>query len=345
MTAIDPNLHDMVLIDQLPSDAWSEGLVIRPSGNVLTTRIETPEIHGIDINASSPTINKYGEVAPQLLHTFPDAGSTWNICPIPDAEGEEYAVLTGFADLQNNKFYGFALWRVVMPAEGSSEPLQATKITDIEDAGYLLGITPVSGRNIIVCDAVKGRMLRVDMTTGNVSKLIEDEAFLAPPNTGFGAHRVRFSAGYGWFVNTSAATIGRFPIEYVDDGKDIRVTGKVQEIASGLENMDGLAVTPDGKSIYVVSYVSGHLWRVDVDVETGESTVNTLRSDLVCPTAVELVYSEGRKEPVLYILCCGFLDSSWLDSERGNWLEIAKVDRSKLEIRVTVTTEVTYEYI
>ena len=55
----DPNLHDIVLVDQLPSDMWSEGIAVRPSGNVLTTSIDGPDLYVINSGTTGPLQDEF----------------------------------------------------------------------------------------------------------------------------------------------------------------------------------------------------------------------------------------------------------------------------------------------
>ncbi|KAI6785493.1 uncharacterized protein J7T54_007136 [Emericellopsis cladophorae] len=345
--AHDPNLRDTVLLDQLPSDMWTEGMVVRPNGDVLTTRLEEPDMFSIDIATAAHFENDDGTVRPRLLKRFPDANGCFNLCALEGTKREEYAVVTGFADLARGQFHSWALWRMALPPDEGDDKAEYTKIMDIPDAGFLMGIVPVSDSIVAIADSIQGRIWRVDLARSECSVLFEDPSLAAPSEASiFGINKLRFSERFGWFTNTGTGKLYRFPIERTDDGKDIKPVGDVVELAADLENADGLVITPDGSSAYVCSYTAGHLWRIDTDGEagSGSSTVHFLRDDLVSPTAMDLVYKKNEK-PTLYIMCCGRVNSEVLEGERGHWLSLANVDKDQLQIMVTVTTEVTYEYI
>lgn len=348
----DTRLHDIILADQLPSDSWSEGIAVRPSGNLLVTLIEDdPQLLAINSASTAPLENEFDSIPPKLVHTFPDASGCFSICTLPGAKREEYAVVTGHADLGNAHFHGWAVWRVAMPPDDSDDAPEVSKIADLPDARFLSGIVAISDCTLAVVDCNLGCIWRVDVPSGQPSVLFEDSAF-TPPASGefgfFGINRMRFTEKYGWATNTASGVLYRFSIEYVDDGKDLKVTGPTEEVATGLTNADGLVMARDGSSAYVCSYTAGYLWRVDIEGEggSGKGIVSVVRSDLVTPTAMDLIYSDKREKPTLYIVCCGSVSKeAALDGERRHWLGLANLDHSKLHITVTVTTEVTYEYI
>jgi hypothetical protein len=342
---VDEHLGEIVLIDQLPSDAWAEGVAIRPSGNALTSRLDEPELYSIDLNyARSGDLNGYDTVPPKLIHTFTEANSVFNLCALKGTAREEYAVITGYADLANPEsaaFHSFVLWRLAPAADGSDEPPQITKITDIKAGQFCMGMYALSETVLLIADAHQCCIWRVHLPTGSVTTLLQDPAMRPQEGEFFGVNRITISAGYAWFTNTSTGTFLRAKVEFIDDGKDVKVTGPVEHICDGLSNAEGLVMSNDSKQAYVVSYTSGNLWRIDIDVEAGKGTLNTLRDDLVSPTTMELVYPESGGKPTLYIVCCGAVDESWLSGQRGAWFDLAKV-RDKLHITVTVTTEITY---
>lgn len=346
----DRRLHDIVLVDQLPSDMWTEGVAVRPSGDVLTTRLDHPDLYAINCATAGPLESEFDSIPPKLIHNFgPEANGCFNICRLQGTERDEYAVISGYADLANAHFSSWACWRVVMPGDDGDEKAEVTKIADMTGAKFLMGIVPLSERTLAVVDSSKGCVWRVDIPTGKTTVLVE-EPEMAPPEgveTIFGINRVRFTEKFGWFINTGNGKLYRFPIEKTEEGHAVKRSGPVEEIASNMENADGLVLTKDGSAAYICSFSSGHLWRVDLEGPdgAGQGFTHVVRKDLVSPTGMDLIYHKNEPKPSLYIVCCGMVDNELLEGERGHWLGLANLDRSKLQIHVTVTTEVTYEYI
>jgi len=346
----DPRLHEIVLIDQITSDSWCEGVAIRPNGNVLLGKIEEPELLALDLATAPLPANEFDTIKPRLFHRFSEASGTFGLCALRGTEREEYAVSTAVSDPANGQFHQWTVWRITMPRDDSEDGPEISEIASLPDARFLASMITISERTLVTADANRGCVWRIDIPTGQVSVIIEDDKMRAPGSGEFGyfgVNRVRFTEKFGWVGNTGAGIFYRFPVEWVDGGLGVKATGPPEEVASGLDNSDGLAVVPDGSAAYICSYTSGHLWRVDIEGEggAGKAEVTELRKDLVSPTGMELVYSAEREKPTLYIVCCGTLAPESLDGDRKYWMDLAKLDKTKLQITVTVTTEVTYEYI
>lgn len=336
----DPYLEKITLIDQLPSDAWAEGVAIRPDGNVLTSRLDEPELFAIDLASTQLSgENDFDVVRPKIIHTFENATGVFNLCPLKGTKREEYAVISGWADLANATFHSFVLWRVVPSANGDDLP-EVTKIGDIPEGQFCMGMEPLSETVLLIADCHRSCIYRVDIPTGTVSKFLEHPSMRPLEGEFFGVNRLKVLAGYIWFTNTSTGTLSRAPIEHINHGQDIRVTGPIQHVADGLANAEGLVMFDNAEVAYVNSYASGNLWRIDIDVEAGKGLVTCLREDLVSPTAMQLVSKDKDAKPTLYILCCGSVDEEWLSTERGTWFDLANV-KDKVHITVTVTTEIT----
>jgi hypothetical protein len=346
----DPYLHDILLVDQLPSDAWAEGLALRPNGDALVSRVDQPELFTIELASATRTNgvgsddNEFDTLRPRTIHTFDDANGVFDVRRLPGgsrAKGEEeYAVLSGFADFANPgaaSFHTFVLWRVVLEPGGDGVPSQVSKIAELPDAGVPVGLEPF-GSLILLADTGKGCIWKIHVPTGKVSVFLEDPTMQPHDGDAFGVNRIKVRGGYLWYTNTGMGTLSRVPVKSSED--DIQPIGPVEPIADGLSNAaDGLVMFDDARAAYIVSYALGILWRIDID-DAGKGTVNVLREDLLSPTAMQLVYPKEGGKPSLYILCCGAVQESRLDTSIGRWFDLARVT-DELRIVVTVTTEVT----
>lgn len=336
---IDPSLRDIVLVDQLPSDAWAEGIVVRPSGSILATRIDAGELYSI-----TPS-NTDEDVAPQVIHTFP-ARCVINISRLEGGDNdEEYAIMTAHIDFNNNQYHSTAIWRAVFAGEGSNT-LEVTKIADLPEAVFCLGMVQVTDDVLLAIDTAKSCIWRVRISSGEVTVLFSDEATMRPKSSEemFGANRLRLVGGYIYYTNTSTGGLHRVPAEL--RGLDVAVTGSVQTVVphGSLDFADGLVVTKDATTAYATSYVDGLLRRVDIDPNTGTGIVTTLMDELISPTAMDLVYKDGDDKPTLYVVCCGAVTQNLMDVMGAVGFDYAGVDKSRLKIEVTITTEVTVTY-
>jgi hypothetical protein len=333
--AHDPSLRDIVLVDQLPSDAWAEGIVVRPSGDILATRVDGCELFHIS-----------GAVCKVLL-SFPNASAVLNICPLPNTEGkEEYAVLTSWVDFLKGEYHSVVLWRISFDDDDASDSTPTvSKMADLPGAIFVLGMIPISKEVLIVVDTAAFCIWRIHIATGEVSTLVSNEPAMLPKTKDemFGTNRVRMAGNHIYHTNTSTGVLHRTPIEFISNGSDIRVTGPPQVVASGLDFADGLVLRRDGKTAYCTNYVSGELRRIDIDAE-GKGIVSVLMDDLISPTSMELVYNDDNDDtPTLYMLCCGAVYPSLLETH-GPAFGYAGIDKKNLKLEVTVTTEIVVTY-
>lgn len=340
----DPYLHDIIFVDQLPSDAWAEGLAIRPNGDALTSRVDRPELLSIELASTKVGADdESSALQPRTIHTFENANSVFDVCSLTTTskQEEEYAVVSGFADFSSTAspaFHSFALWRVALSPSGGDAPPQVTKMAGLSEAILPVAIERVSDKVVLVADAGKSCLWKVHMPTGEVSLFLEDPTMRPHSGEAFGVNRINVRAGYLWYTNTGKGTLSRVAVTGEDH---IQIAGPVEHVADGLSNAaDGLVMSDDARIAYVVSYALGILWRIDID-KSGKGTTNVLRDDLLSPTAMQLVYPKAGGKPTLHILCCGAIQQAWLHTDKGAWFDMAKVT-DKLRVTVTVTTEITY---
>jgi hypothetical protein len=322
-------LDDVVLVDQLPSNSWVEGMAIRPNGQALMSRLDQPELWTVD--CSNP------DAEPQLVYTFEEASGIINLCPIPDTE-DEYIVIAAAVDMEKVIFLDFVLWRVVLNSGGS--PPQVTKVAALPDAGMMLGVIPLTKDKVLLADSGKYSISWLDITTGKSGLLIQDDSMKAENDDDFfGLNRIRIAAGHIWYTNNSAGMLCRVPVE-INDGNDaeapIRIAGEVQCVVDDVPSCDGLVVSEDGSFAYVANYLMGTLWRIDVDASTGEGTTQSIMEHLVSPTSLELRVEGGKKR--LHVVCCGENENGWVNDGVRSWGDIAEINAS-VSVSVTVTSE------
>ncbi|KAH9993905.1 hypothetical protein F4779DRAFT_608482 [Xylariaceae sp. FL0662B] len=329
MTMLDDgSIEDVVLVTQLPSDSWFEGFAARPNGKILASRLDEPELY--TFKAEDP------DATPQLLHTFEEANGLINICAIPGSH-DEYLVLSGIVDLGQIQFEQFIVWRVKLDPDDSRPP-EVTKITEVLDTGFCIGIIPVSERVVLIPDSFKNCIWRVDIQTGKSDLLVADDSMkVASDADFFGLNRLRITEHFIWFTNTSMGMLCRIPIERVPDNPEegLRITGPVSILTDDIPHCDGLTLTDDQTAFFTCSYTDGFIWKVTVDPASGKASTDVVMKNLAGPTAVELVYVDGK--PRLYVVCCGEIEMSWFVQDSQNpWSDIANINDT---VAVTVTSE------
>ena len=320
------DIEDTHLVTQLPQTGWFEGFAMRPNGHILVSRLDEPVLYTFDADDK--------EADPQELHTFTDATGLINLCPLQGCH-DEYAVITGEPDIDAMQFdnRNYIVWRVVIAADAT---VTVTKMADLSNYGFSVGIIPASEHTLLVADSFRNRVCALDIATGESSVLMEHESMKAVEGEPFGLNRLRIAEGFVWFTNTSAGTLSRFPIAI--DGASIKATGPVQTLCEDIEHCDGLAIATDASAVWTASMANGWLWQVDIDREGDEvfASTSVIKEDLYSPTAVEVAYIDGK--PRLYVVCNGEREKeqAWIRRDGSNpWAEFENVTKS-VEVSVVV---------
>ncbi|KAH9884058.1 hypothetical protein F4778DRAFT_573583 [Xylariomycetidae sp. FL2044] len=323
----DESLQEVVLVTQLPSDSWFEGLCVSSNGRALATRLDKGELWSID------TTNPDAEAV--LLHTFPDCNCILALCAM---KGDEdcFFLVTANADLTGPSFSDFWLWKAEFSLDDSSPP-KYTKMEQIPGVGLLSDSASVSDRLLLAADSTNGCIWRFDMRTGKSSMLLAHESMRPGfPESPFGISRVKVEAGYVWYTNTSTGTLSRFPVELTGDDVGIRATGPVEAVSRDVLHCDGFAITPDSAA-YVVRFMDGELERIEA-AKAESSRQRTVMRNLVSPAAIELVHQGPNAKPKLYIVCNGSIEIDWFKEDSENpWSDFANFNSAVTVSSVTVT--------
>ncbi|KAL4733537.1 hypothetical protein BDV11DRAFT_175599 [Aspergillus similis] len=139
--------------------SWFENLAVRSDGTLLATRIDAPELWNIEPNGNS---SRSGNGS--LLVTFPNAMSTLGITEI--ARGI-FAVVAGNLSLPSVTPTpgSFAIWTVDLTGAVPSTRFLAS----IPDGDFLDGMTMFNDDLLLISDASKGTIWRLNVKTGEYS--------------------------------------------------------------------------------------------------------------------------------------------------------------------------------
>ena len=214
---------EVVLVDQIPSNSWVEGLVIRPNGQAIISRLDQQELWTVDL--SNP------EAQPKLLHSFPNANGIVNLCALKGRQ-DEYAVISSQLNLNTVEFHTFIIWRVSLSQDDSRAP-EVTKIAEVPDVEMCIAITAATERTLLLGDARGGQVLTLDIETGKTSVLVADESMKrASDEDFFGLNRLRLTKHHLWFTNNSAGTLCRVPVQWDenDAATQLTATGSVEVV-------------------------------------------------------------------------------------------------------------------
>ncbi|ORY59655.1 uncharacterized protein BCR38DRAFT_488672 [Pseudomassariella vexata] len=242
-------------IATLPNDAWIESIFARSNGQLLLSRLDTPELWTLDPSAKQTS----------KLAGFPNALGLTGITEIsPDV----FAVVSGNMTVKGSISYTPGTWGVWKVDLTSSDP-KTTFVKQIPEAGFLIGVTPFNNDTVLVADAGKGSLYQLSISTGAYSVVLSDATMKAASNAPIaeGIHGIKYSNGTVYFTNTFGNGFYKVAIDPTTGKSTSSVTPVLASVTNPEDfvlGADGSAfmatlsagvikVTPDGKSSRVVS--------------------------------------------------------------------------------------------
>ncbi|KGO68802.1 hypothetical protein PITC_076840 [Penicillium italicum] len=211
---------------------WFENLAVQSNGNLLSTRIDSPELWSIVPNSNS---SRPGHGS--LLLKFPNAMSTMGITEI---DSNVFAVIAGNVSLPSvTPIPGsFVVWTVNLT---SSTP-KAKVLSPLPDGQFLDGMIKFGDDLLLITDALKGVIWRLNITTGEYSVALSHASML--PATGqaiqVGVNGLKVLNHYVYYTSTTQEIFARIPV----DGNATAV-GPLEIITSGF-TFDDFSLTADG---------------------------------------------------------------------------------------------------
>ena len=218
------------LLAEWPAGTFVENLVVRADGKLLVAVHSTNQIELIDPTRSSAARDVFAELP------GPIAG--------PAYVGDDLFVNVSAPGQPPGHVFRVA-------ASGEVEPW-----VEIPDALFLNGSTPFVGRSLLVGDAVRGRLIRVDVERRTQSVWLEDAALKKVTNEPWlpGVNGIKVFGRHVYFSNTDAAHIGRIAIEA--DGR----AGSVEIVAKAF-TCDDFAFDVEG-NLYATTHVHNSVTRL-----------------------------------------------------------------------------------
>ena len=218
---------------QLQSNgSWFENLAVRSDGTLLATRIDAPELWAIQ-----PCNSTEHSGQGSRLITFPHAESTLGITEIAH---DIFAVVAGNLTMPNITPTpgSFVIWTVDLTSDRPSTQILAP----MPDGGFLDGMAKFNDKLLLVSDAAKGTIWRLDITTGNYTPVLSHRSMLpaAGQPVQIGVNGLKVLGNYVYYTSTSQEVYARVPV----DGNATAV-GPVEIITSGF-TFDGFSLTADG---------------------------------------------------------------------------------------------------
>ncbi|KAH7116818.1 hypothetical protein B0J11DRAFT_592832 [Dendryphion nanum] len=253
------------------SPSSAEGIAARSNGQLLVSFFDKGELWTVD-----PATKKASKVA-----SFTDATCTGAITEIaPDV----FAVVAGqFSFGGGNKPGSWAIWKVDFT---KATPV-ASVLKKIPESTFFNGLTTLNNDTILIGDAGKGAIWRLNVNTGAYSIAIQDTTMAPPSGQPMGLDGLRYVNGTIYFTNVFKNTFHKVAVDATG-----KATGSIATIWSGTM-ADDLWVTPDGTS-YVATGSANKIQKV-----TSDNKISTIAS-ISGSTAVTFGRTEADKN-TLYI--------------------------------------------
>ncbi|KAF2639354.1 hypothetical protein P280DRAFT_403287 [Massarina eburnea CBS 473.64] len=244
----------------------AEGIATRTNGKILVSFFDKGELWQID-----PATKKAEKVA-----TFTDTTCSAAIAQVaPDI----FAVVAGnYGSAGGNKPGSWGIWKVDFTGGGAPA---TTLLKKVPESGFWNGLTAFSNDTVLIGDASKGAVWRMNINTGAYSIAIEDASMKPSGSLPMGIDGVRYANGSIYYTNIFANKFYKLAVDAAG-----AKTGSPTTIWSN-QMADDMYVTPDG-----VAYVaaSGSIQKVTADGKA--SKFATVQS----ATAVTRGTSEADKD-------------------------------------------------
>ncbi|KAF2257357.1 NHL repeat-containing protein [Trematosphaeria pertusa] len=208
----------------------AEGIAARSNGNLLVSFFDKGEMWEID--TAKKTAAK--------IATFTDTTCSAAIAEVaPDV----FAVVAGqYAQAGGNKPGSWGIWKVDFT---SGSPVTSL-LKKVPESGFWNGLTAFSNDTILIGDASKGAVWRMNINTGEYSIAIQDASMAPSSGMPMGIDGVRYANGSIYYTNIFANRLYKVAVD--STGK---ATGTPTAIWTN-QMADDMAVGPDG-SVYVAA--------------------------------------------------------------------------------------------
>lgn len=288
--AAQTNANITTLFQLETNGTWFENLIVRPNGQILATRIDVPELWTID--PSSPNTGS-------RLHTIPNAKSLLGIVSLSN---DIYAIVAGNFSIPNVKPTkgSFGIWQVDLQDTTTTHP-PAKQIVHIPEAEFLDGLIQFNNDLLLVTDATKGVIWRVDIHTGAYSTALSHPLMRPEPGQAVpvGVNGVKVHDGHVYFSSTTQEILARVPVAE----HDASPTGEVEVVGGGIV-VDDFWILGDG-SVYVATNTGNSVLKMSPGGSVRKVAGNAFRLEVAGSTAV--VAAKDADGDVLYVTTAGGL--------------------------------------
>ncbi|KAK4580424.1 hypothetical protein LTR86_000627 [Recurvomyces mirabilis] len=243
-----PSDDAVSLIYQFPNTTWIENLAVRQNGDILCTSLSAAAIF---------LVNPVEHTAETVVQ-FEARNGVLGITEIGD---DVFVAVTSQVNLMTSGAApgSAAAWRIDMKAWSSGAQIFVTLLANLTQIGLPDGIVPLPSKptTILIADAAKGLIWKLDTLSGTYTIVIEDDILHSSnPLLPLGVDGLHIIDEYLYFTNLGDNILCRVAID-----KSGNATDEIELVAT-MPFPDDFALAEDGTA-YVVG--ANQLYRVSPD--------------------------------------------------------------------------------
>jgi hypothetical protein len=142
----------------------AEGIAVRSNGQLIVSFFDGSDIYTVD-----PATKKATKIG-----TLPDVTCS---AAITEVQPDVFAVVGGKYSGGRNTAGSWAVWKI----DFTEATPKISQVKQVAESGMWNGITTLNSETVLVADALKGSIFKVNFNTGEYSVVIQD-ATMAPPS-------------------------------------------------------------------------------------------------------------------------------------------------------------------
>ncbi|AEO69741.1 f849035b-0d17-4249-a10a-71b49025f726 [Thermothielavioides terrestris] len=226
-----------------------ENLAVRSNGQILATNMNAATLYAID----------------------PVAKTSTTALTVTGASG-----LSGIGEYAPDVFAVIGGGKAVYKVDFTTTPPRSSLIKTIAEASNLNGLAVFDNSSVLVADAGKGVVYKLDVTTGAYAVALQDPTMAPSGGIPFGIDGIKYRAGTLWYTNIFKNSFYKVAV----DPATAKPTGSPPTALWTNLMGDDLCFGPSGK-IYVATNSRNSL--VEVDPAVGKpSSVGTVTGSTSC---------------------------------------------------------------
>ncbi|KGO67482.1 Aldolase-type TIM barrel [Penicillium italicum] len=301
---------------QFPNNgSWIDNMVVRSDGNLLFTRLDTPEVWLFNTTSGNAT----------LAYSFPNVTSCFGISEIDD---DVFAVVVGNFSAKTfqpglGSFSVHKLDFTKVHAKENERVLESPKASEIvamPDAEALNGMATFSRESnlVLIADSPKGIIWKVDTQTGNYSVALNDTTMAPAEGVALplGVNSLTVFGDYVYYTGTTRMVYCRVKVD-----SNVTPIGDFEVIASGFLP-DNIEMTEDGTA-YIATAPQNSVVRLTPSGQISLVTGGQVSTRLAGASSVR--FSKDRQ--ILYVGTNGGQIAPVL----GSFIEPAKIVKISFE--------------